>query len=117
MQQTRFDVATAALSILIQVHYHSAGGHPIGLFAGSASTRCKLRKRTQKNSALGLVGPLDARILKKHRLLSATGFLEIPLFDFFCGKICRQNPQEVVNKCLWRKRTAIGAFGSLECAL
>ena len=45
------------------------GGHALHLPAGSRVTDCKLRKRTQKNSALGIVGPVASIILKKKRVL------------------------------------------------
>ena len=43
------------------------GGHALHLPAGSRVTDCKLRKRTQKNSALGIVGRVASIISNKKR--------------------------------------------------
>ena len=95
----------------------TVGGHALHLLAGSGVTRGKLHKRTQKNSSLGLVGPLDSIIFKKKRVLWKPGFSVKSHCEFFCGKRTRQNPKEVVNNRLNSKRTAIGAFGSPKFAL
>ena len=45
------------------------GGHALHLLAGSGITRGKLRKITQKNSALGIVGRVPSIIIRKNRVL------------------------------------------------
>ena len=86
----------AHMSIL----FTPAGGHVLSLLAGFLLKRCKLRKRTQKNSALGLVGPLGAIISMKQRLLWNRGFFVKSNWDFYCSKRSRQNRKEVVSTCL-----------------